>query len=582
MVNIQTRRLAKRKDNKVIAGVCSGVADYLGVDVILVRILWVLALFSGTGWFAYLVAWIFMPSGEQQPPEQPGRSATPPNKAMTMIVLFAIAMMSIGTFGWFAIGDHLWPALFLVGGGFWLLSRNHFSTTDRAFPPPPPMTGPVVVPPPVPDGTPAPDHAAARPAPPPLAWDGNAWRTPPPPPPGGADTDADVDDEPEREPIDPLLAEAERIRSGWYAEAEAAALAATTVVETAPPPPPPASGRRRGSVVGRVTAGLVVLTFGAFCLLDASDAWRADDVTVVGTLLTIVGAGLLVSALLGRRANGLIILGLVLALLLAWAHIANAPLRGGYGERFFTPISYDALIQASPYQMSTGEMTVYLRELPELTKTTRFRSSINAGELTVLVDGDVPLRVDAHAGAGEIDVELPGRRTVHNEGLNVDVTTPDTDGPELVLDLDVGLGAITVAPGLAGLNGQTTTTGLFPGPLHNGAEVITPRSLAELPTQRTMIGSGSLRAELNEVAGSENFAFAATVRNGNLEVWVPTDARVRITATMTGDGTMSLDDEEPDFRPGRPVTRTIGRGTRVIDLDLTVGYGSITVIRQAR
>jgi phage shock protein PspC (stress-responsive transcriptional regulator) len=57
------KQLRRSTDDKWIAGVCSGVARYAGVDVVLVRLLLVVVtLFSfGTGLVAYLVAWIVMP-----------------------------------------------------------------------------------------------------------------------------------------------------------------------------------------------------------------------------------------------------------------------------------------------------------------------------------------------------------------------------------------------------------------------------------------------------------------------------------------------------------------------------------------
>ena len=50
---------------KKIAGVCTGFARYLNVDVVLVRIAWlVIALTAGVGFIAYIVAWIAMPREE--------------------------------------------------------------------------------------------------------------------------------------------------------------------------------------------------------------------------------------------------------------------------------------------------------------------------------------------------------------------------------------------------------------------------------------------------------------------------------------------------------------------------------------
>jgi phage shock protein C len=58
-----TRRLTRRFDDRMVAGVCSGVAAYLGVDVTLVRLLTVVAaIFSvGAVAVAYIAAWILMP-----------------------------------------------------------------------------------------------------------------------------------------------------------------------------------------------------------------------------------------------------------------------------------------------------------------------------------------------------------------------------------------------------------------------------------------------------------------------------------------------------------------------------------------
>jgi phage shock protein PspC (stress-responsive transcriptional regulator) len=59
----QPRRLVRRRDDRMVAGVCSGVADALGVDVTLVRVLTVLGAIFGFGSLvvAYVVAWALLP-----------------------------------------------------------------------------------------------------------------------------------------------------------------------------------------------------------------------------------------------------------------------------------------------------------------------------------------------------------------------------------------------------------------------------------------------------------------------------------------------------------------------------------------
>ena len=56
------KRLTRVEDGRVIAGVCAGLARYLGVDPTVVRIIFVLlALFAAGGVLIYLILWLIMP-----------------------------------------------------------------------------------------------------------------------------------------------------------------------------------------------------------------------------------------------------------------------------------------------------------------------------------------------------------------------------------------------------------------------------------------------------------------------------------------------------------------------------------------
>ncbi|MBR3856004.1 MAG: PspC domain-containing protein [Bacteroidaceae bacterium] len=51
-----------RSNDRVLAGVCAGVAEWAGFDVKLLRIIWLIcALFGGFGLVLYLILWIIMP-----------------------------------------------------------------------------------------------------------------------------------------------------------------------------------------------------------------------------------------------------------------------------------------------------------------------------------------------------------------------------------------------------------------------------------------------------------------------------------------------------------------------------------------
>jgi len=61
--DIQTnRKLFRDNERKVIAGVSGGLAAYFGLDIILVRLLFVITGFFGFGLVAYVVLWIVLPA----------------------------------------------------------------------------------------------------------------------------------------------------------------------------------------------------------------------------------------------------------------------------------------------------------------------------------------------------------------------------------------------------------------------------------------------------------------------------------------------------------------------------------------
>jgi phage shock protein C len=56
------KRLLRRRDGRMLAGVCVGLAGYFGVDVNLVRLAFgVFTVFYGLGALIYLLAWAMLP-----------------------------------------------------------------------------------------------------------------------------------------------------------------------------------------------------------------------------------------------------------------------------------------------------------------------------------------------------------------------------------------------------------------------------------------------------------------------------------------------------------------------------------------
>lgn len=62
---MEEKKRLTRSNDKMIAGVCAGIANYLGIDPTLVRIAYVLmVLFAGFGILLYVILWLVMPKSE--------------------------------------------------------------------------------------------------------------------------------------------------------------------------------------------------------------------------------------------------------------------------------------------------------------------------------------------------------------------------------------------------------------------------------------------------------------------------------------------------------------------------------------
>jgi phage shock protein C len=66
------KRLLRSRTERMIAGVCGGLGEYLDMDPTVVRVLWVLiSLLAGFGVLLYLVMWVIVPLELPDPPGGP-------------------------------------------------------------------------------------------------------------------------------------------------------------------------------------------------------------------------------------------------------------------------------------------------------------------------------------------------------------------------------------------------------------------------------------------------------------------------------------------------------------------------------
>lgn len=199
-----------------------------------------------------------------------------------------------------------------------------------------------------------------------------------------------------------------------------------------PPPPPPPEPKPRSALVP-VTFSLLLVLAGALTLAGVSPT------TGLALALLLTGGALILGAWRGR-ARWLIPVGLLLSVALAGASVIDVPVRGGTGDVAFRPATVEEI--RSPYRLAAGKLVLDLSDLDLAGRTVTVVASVAAGHLDIVVPGDAAVEVDAHTGAG--DLELLGR---HSEGLDVGrtVSDPGRDGAgRIVLRARTGLGLVEV------------------------------------------------------------------------------------------------------------------------------------------
>jgi phage shock protein C len=121
-------QLKRSKKNRIIAGVCGGIAEYFGVDPTLVRLIWVLITLAwGAGLILYIVAWLIMPEEEGEEETRPSQN-TEGLKVLLgglLVLLGAILLVSAFVPFLFSVSWKVVLAvLLLIFGVLLLLRRN--------------------------------------------------------------------------------------------------------------------------------------------------------------------------------------------------------------------------------------------------------------------------------------------------------------------------------------------------------------------------------------------------------------------------------------------------------------------------
>ncbi len=415
------RRLTKSNDKK-IAGVSAGVAEYFAIDPTIVRLLFVASIFlGGFGFICYLIAWLVLPSSKQSSaPDAPRSVKSTSSTIVAMGLLITGAIIAAATID-NPFGGGFWIPLVLIGGGAFLLLQNDDDTTETPL-----LGGP----------TPAP------PSPPKSPTDESTKQHDLLPIISGQDIDL-VDDIDGTEIIDAVVvanhvdtdeindASSESLTTNpnergfsWSEDRAAPPVSANEVAAATKPSPP---------VTALTFAALAALTGGSV-LVDAV-GWVDVAITpMIAIAILIVGGGLLTRAFIGG-GRGLIPMGLLLVVAVSVSAVAEPTLSDGIGERDYVPVAFDAV--DSEYRLGIGELVVDLRQVDFPAGEHIIDVHLGIGETRVYVPDDVNYEVTGELTAGEL--ELGDRQ---EDGLSNQLAVGrdiDADAT-LIINIDVGFG----------------------------------------------------------------------------------------------------------------------------------------------
>jgi phage shock protein PspC (stress-responsive transcriptional regulator) len=396
------QQLRRDRANRVLGGVAAGVARTYGIDVTLVRVLWIIAAIAWIGIPAYVVAWIAIP---------PDDGSATDERPRDIGLLLGLALIGVGAL---IAADHLLPdglriggrfvgPLFLIGGGIAILVLRRPGRPTGAEPP---ASGA--------------ETANAYTTPTTSATTPTTATTIGEPAPGIPATQPTEAVSPAAEPV-----------SAWTQTA-----AWPTIHDARRAHRRERRARRPRPFLTPLTLSLLLIAAGVTSLLQALEVIELNLTVALAIATCAVGAVLLLSAWVGR-ARGLIFLGLLLVAATAASSAIDVPLRGGIGEERYQPAN--AAEVRGKYELAIGQMFLDLRNVaPRAGETVDVNASVGIGRLEVKVPSSARIDVDAHMGAASL--VLFGR---HYDGWHRDVrrTVEGDAGASGVLHLKLRVGA---------------------------------------------------------------------------------------------------------------------------------------------
>lgn len=124
------KRLYRSRKDRMVCGVCGGLAEHFNIDPVIVRLIFVLLIFAdGLGILAYIVLAIVFPSAEKVPSRSrqsqtdDSEAAGRRNRVLGIILIIVGALILVANFyqTWWVEWINIWPVVIVVLGALILL-----------------------------------------------------------------------------------------------------------------------------------------------------------------------------------------------------------------------------------------------------------------------------------------------------------------------------------------------------------------------------------------------------------------------------------------------------------------------------
>lgn len=149
------KKLYRNEQHKVIGGVCAGLADYLNMDVSIIRVLFLLTfVFKGGGLLVYIIMWIAVPKRPyssvipgvdyvEEPGLTPGYTGTAlPHRPSNLRYIVGFVLIIVGLMSLLNQFDlvpdiefeYFWPALLIIVGVIFIFTSRHKTPVNSSTP----------------------------------------------------------------------------------------------------------------------------------------------------------------------------------------------------------------------------------------------------------------------------------------------------------------------------------------------------------------------------------------------------------------------------------------------------------------